>query len=290
MRCIVERMHAWLPSDRGPWFGLDQPTLRFLEVHQARAVATAGRRCQDLGDCVLLHSPGDRDPFFNRLVAVRWPESPGLFDHRLAEAIALFASLDRRPYFWLVPGLSQPNDIVARLIRHGFRDLSGGYDMVLTNPPDGATVPLEDGQALLHWQGRPGGAPAHASAALAAAIVAGFGIDPVRQPSLEVEIATALRNPVFHGYVLNVEGRPVATGQRFTFDGASYLSSIATYPNQRGRGYGAAVTETLVRDSIAEGCRYVYLGVHAENERAIRLYERLGFSILGPRSADLLLE
>jgi ribosomal protein S18 acetylase RimI-like enzyme len=41
---------------------------------------------------------------------------------------------------------------------------------------------------------------------------------------------------------------------------------------------------------MAGGFDLVYLGVHAENAPAMRLYERLGFATLGPPSADMLLE
>jgi len=46
----------------------------------------------------------------------------------------------------------------------------------------------------------------------------------------------------------------------------------------------------LARESIAAGARLVYLGVYADNSAAIRLYHRLGFSTLGPRSVDMLQE
>jgi len=88
--------------------------------------------------------------------------------------------------------------------------------------------------------------------------------------------------------VISVDGEPVATGQRYTFDGASYLSSIGTRPGWRGRGFGAHITRVLVGDSRAEGVDLIYLGVYADNTAAIRLYQRLGFRDPGGRSADML--
>jgi ribosomal protein S18 acetylase RimI-like enzyme len=82
----------------------------------------------------------------------------------------------------------------------------------------------------------------------------------------------------------------VATGERYSFDGASYLSSIGTRPGWRGRGFGGLITRVLAYDSVAGGFDLVYLGVYPENARAIRVYERLGFATLGPRSAEMLLE
>jgi ribosomal protein S18 acetylase RimI-like enzyme len=82
----------------------------------------------------------------------------------------------------------------------------------------------------------------------------------------------------------------VATGERYTFDGASYLSSISTRSAWRGRGFARMITLALARESIAAGANLVYLGVYADNLPAIRLYDHLGFSTLGPRSADMLQE
>jgi ribosomal protein S18 acetylase RimI-like enzyme len=96
--------------------------------------------------------------------------------------------------------------------------------------------------------------------------------------------------PYFNAYILRIDGEPVATGERYTFDGASYISSIGTRNAWRGRGFGRHITLALARDSVAAGCDLVYLGVYADNTAAIRLYERLGFAMLGPRSSDMLLE
>ena len=50
------------------------------------------------------------------------------------------------------------------------------------------------------------------------------------------------------------------------------------------------ITLALARDSVASGVDLVYVGVHADNARAIRMYDGLGFGVLGPRSSDMLLE
>ncbi|MGZ6269042.1 MAG: GNAT family N-acetyltransferase [Candidatus Limnocylindrales bacterium] len=280
----------WLPSGHPPWFGLDGETLRFLEVHQTRAVAAAGRTWRDLGDAVLLHSPHDREPFFNRLTAVRWPEDPVAFDRRLTEALALFATLDRRPYLWAVPGLTTPQDIVRRLTESGFVDLGGGHDMLLVRDPRASSPrALPAGATVERWHASVEPGIARLAADVALVISESFGMGQERQPGLEAELIAALRSPVFHACLLRIDDEPVAAGQRFTFDGASYLSSIGTRPGWRGRGFGALVTEALTHDSLAEGAPLVYLGVHAENDAAITLYRRTGFAILGGRSADLLL-
>jgi ribosomal protein S18 acetylase RimI-like enzyme len=126
--------------------------------------------------------------------------------------------------------------------------------------------------------------------ALALVIAEAFRIPEVRCANLAAEIGLTLQQSYFHAYVIRVDGEPVATGERYTFDGASYISSIGTRPEWRNRGFGKSITLALARDSIASGVDLVYLGVYADNERAIRMYDRLGFGLLGPRSSDMLLE
>lgn len=280
-----------LPSGPSPWFGLSQETLRFLEIHPARAVSIPGRSWRDFGDAVMLFSGIEKEPFFNRLTAVRWPEDPPAFDVRLRQALDLFDALERKPYLWAIPGLSTPRDLVARLAANGFADQGGGYDMILCHDPrELPDEPLPPGAVLERWNNPSD--PDRPAVAVALALVIGdsFGIPTARRANLAAEIDLTLRQPFFHAYIIRINGEPAATGERFTFDGASYVSSIGTRPAWRGRGLGAVITTALARDSVAAGIDLVYLGVYAENSRAIRLYRRLGFDVLGPKSSDMLLE
>lgn len=280
-----------LPNGPAPWFGLSRETLRSLEIHPARAVAIPGRGWRDLGDAVLLFSASEKEPFFNRLTAVRWPEDRRAFDARLRDTNELFAALGRKPYVWVIPDLSTPRDLIARLAANGFVNQGGGYDMILVREPEGAReVPLPTGAVLERWncpsaQDRPG-----VTRALARVIGESFHIPESRHTNLTAEVELTLQQPSFHAYLLRIDGEPVATGERYSFDGASYLSSIGTRPAWRGRGFGSLITLALARDSVASGFDLVYLGVYADNTRAIRLYERLGFATLGSCSAEMLLE
>jgi ribosomal protein S18 acetylase RimI-like enzyme len=279
-----------LPDPHLPLFGLDAKTLRLLEAHQARAVTIPGRAWRDLGDSVMLFSAGETEPFFNRLVAVRWPSDPAGFEARLRDACDMFEALERAPHIWAVSGISAPPDLVDRLAANGFADQGGGYDMVLVHAPDegGLAAALPGGAVLEHWNRTPPAQVQARAEALALIVGDAFEVPIVRRPNLVGEIGLTLGRPDFHAYVVTLHGEPVATGQRYTFDGASYLSSIGTRPAWQGRGFGKVVTNALVADSLADGVDLIYLGVYAENRPAIRLYEQLGFGVLGGRSADML--
>jgi ribosomal protein S18 acetylase RimI-like enzyme len=239
----------------------------------------------------MLFSATENEPFFNRLTGVRWPQDPREFDARLRQALELFQALERKPYFWLIPGLSTPTDIVARLAANGFVDQGGGYDMVLRKEPEAHPQSgLPGGAVLEHWNCPSDADRGDVAGALALVIGESFRIPEARIDNLKAEIDLTLGQAYFHAYVIRIDGEPVATGERYTFDGASYISSIGTRPSWRGRGFGEFITRALARDSIDAGLDLIYLGVYAENVRAIRLYERLGFEVLGPRSSDMLLE
>ena len=59
--------------------------------------------------------------------------------------------------------------------------------------------------------------------------------------------------------------------------GVAAVGNVFTHPEFRGLGYGSATTTAVVAELLARDIRDVVLNVGQENERAIRVYERLGF-------------
>ena len=245
----------------------------------------------------MLHDPVDREPFWNRVAGIAWPEETRAFDRRLAEVIALFGALDRIPHIWPLPGFDEPADLTARLLSHGFEDMGAGQLMAF----DPASIGLGSSSAApsadesspgltierLHRTAGP-----HADeAAQAIAIVLGeaFGVEPDRVPAIEQETLVLLGREEFHACLLRVDGEPAAAARRTTFAGSSYLSSIGTRPRYRGRGLGRLVSEVVLRDALAAESRWTYLGVFADNGVARAMYESLGFVQIGGAAPDLLL-
>jgi ribosomal protein S18 acetylase RimI-like enzyme len=76
---------------------------------------------------------------------------------------------------------------------------------------------------------------------------------------------------------VRAEGRLIAmAGQRLRFPGHVEVSAICTDPEHLGRGLAARLTIEQCRRIHAAGA-VPFLHVRAKNERAIALYERLGF-------------
>ena len=55
------------------------------------------------------------------------------------------------------------------------------------------------------------------------------------------------------------------------------VGNVFTHPAFRRRGYAAACTSAVTRDVFSSGCGDVVLNVRADNETAIRVYQRLGY-------------
>lgn len=260
----------------------------FLESHETRSHAIGNRVLRDLGDALLLHAPHDRDPFFNRVGAIRWPDGQDAFDRRLAEILALFAGLDRRPHFWTPPAYRAPVDIDRRLEEHGFDDLGGAHVMLAVRPAEPTDSPNTTRVERLH--GGPGATlPDDLRREIGWCLAEAFAVEREAREAIELDLAAAIESPHVRFVLIREGSRLVAVGRRFSADGASYLSSIGTEPLARGRGHAALVTRTLTEDAREEGDDHVYLAVHAGNDRAIDVYRRSGFEMIGDRAGDYLL-
>ncbi len=75
-------------------------------------------------------------------------------------------------------------------------------------------------------------------------------------------------------YVGYTDGRPVTTGAGVRTGSTIGVYSIATLPDVRGHGYGAAMTRRVVADGAAAGCDVAILQASA---MGFPIYERLGY-------------
>lgn len=76
---------------------------------------------------------------------------------------------------------------------------------------------------------------------------------------------------------IHVDGQLVAmSGERIAISGYREISAVCTHPRHTGKGYAAHLLRHILRFHADSGLRS-FLHVAAPNQRAIDLYERLGF-------------
>jgi hypothetical protein len=279
-------------TDKSGLSEIDAAMMRRLLLHEARVHAIPGRELRDLGDSILLHDPVEREPFWNRLEGLRWPDEPGAFDKRLTEVLVLFAAIGRTPHIWASPLHDSPADLVKRLEVNGFRDMGLGNLMVLADPEPArrsAAEAIPDGVSIERLAGVTGARAEAASSAIVDVLLDAFEVDPERRQAIEGETVASLGHPWFTHYLVRADGEPAAVARRATFDGLTYLSSIGTAGWARGRGLGTMVTRMAAADGLAEAETPVYLGVFADNLDAIGIYQRSGFQQVGTSCPDMLL-
>jgi len=271
---------------------IDDALARRLVLHEARVQQAPGRELRDLGDAWLLHDPFDAEPFWNRLVAPVWPDQPALFDRRLDEAITLFATLGRMPHIRPLPLGNRPPDFNARLLAAGFLALGTDRRMVLVDARPSLELadrgPVVPGARIRRSPHDPPTLDQFATA-VSLVLAESFSVERRRIAALEADAIGCAGRPECGMILLEVHGEPVAAARRVTIEGGTYLSSIGTRPGWQGQGHGTLVTATAVADALAAGSVFVHLAVEVENQRATRLYERLGFALVGEPVPDLLL-
>jgi ribosomal protein S18 acetylase RimI-like enzyme len=84
----------------------------------------------------------------------------------------------------------------------------------------------------------------------------------------------------YHGFF--EDGKLVAmTGQRLHPGNYAEVSAVCTHPDHLGKGYATALLQHQLTHICKQG-KIPFLHVRSDNERAIAVYERLGFRLNGP--------
>jgi ribosomal protein S18 acetylase RimI-like enzyme len=136
--------------------------------------------------------------------------------------------------------------------------------MVLDGPP---RVAYDQANALVIRELTPPEAYLHAR-------VAAAGFEAPEEPFLQLMTPAAIAAPGVRCYLGELDGQAVTTGVGVTVDDHVGIFNIATPPEHRRRGYGAAVTIRAIADGHAAGATWSWL---QSTEAGHRIYDKLGF-------------
>jgi N-acetylglutamate synthase len=137
--------------------------------------------------------------------------------------------------------------------------------MVMTDPAEVTRARPPAGLALRELN--PDEADLHASVA-----AAGFGA--AKELFVQLVTPDLLRLPGVHCYLGETDGQAVTTGLGVTLGDFTGVFSIATLPEHRRQGYGAAVTVRAAADGLAAGAKWSWLQA---SPSGYATYTRLGF-------------
>jgi ribosomal protein S18 acetylase RimI-like enzyme len=168
---------------------------------------------------------------------------------------------------WMEPHL-KPSDSEPALSSHGFgfsNDTPGmAVDLNEMNDSiqsvDGFEIrTVDDEESLKNW---------------AKVFVNGYGLPPAWESiTFDLWVQLGLDLPI-RNYLGYWNGEPVSTSTVFYGGGAAGIYCVATLPEARGKGIGAAITLKPLQDAREMGYR---VGVLQSSELGFNVYQRLGF-------------
>ena len=205
-------------------------------------------------------------PWFNGVLSTKpFEEADEAF---IAETIRYFRDKGVDTFTWWMDPPLQAADWKTALSKHGFGfsdDTPGmALDLQTLNesqpPVDGLEIRVvADEESLRAWTN---------------VFINGYGLPTDWEDTVfELWGRLGLHFPV-QNYIGYLNGKPVSTSCLFFGGGAAGIYNVATLPEARGKGIGAALTLKPLQDARKMGYR---IGTLQSSEMGYNVYKRLGF-------------
>jgi GNAT superfamily N-acetyltransferase len=208
-------------------------------------------------------------PFLNNVLRTQLMSSN--VDARIEEVLGYFHSKGIPDFSWWVEPDSQPPDLNRHLISHGlaFEDDEPGMACNLFKMNEGVTTSpeltieyVQDPATLKQW---------------VQVAISGFGFpENLAQPCFNLFTSLGFDLPLrlYIGFLNRV---PVVCSQLFLGAGVAGIYWVATVPEARRQGLGAAITLAPLREARDMGYT---LGILHSSEMGYRVYQGIGFQKL----------
>lgn len=199
---------------------------------------------------------------------LRTQAEPDNVDAIIERTLDHFRSRDVTEFSWWTEPGTQPTDLGQHLVDHGLTHTDGGPGMAvdllglnedLTTPPGLTIERVEGTEALRKW--------AYAS-------IIGFELPEINVNTM-FDLFTGLGFDLpLRNYLGILNGEPVAASELFLGAGVAGIYVVATIPEARRQGIGAAITLAPLRDARAMGFQ---IGILHSSSMGLGVYRRLGF-------------
>ena len=184
------------------------------------------------------------------------------------DVIAYVKSDALTDFTWCLAPTLTISDWESHLLPHGFRYDYNAHGMAVDlrklnfaqeTLPGLAIMPVSDIPTLQEWT--------HT-------FMLGYELPPAWESSLlALMTGIGLEWPV-RNYLGYLNGKPVATSNVFLGAGVAGVQFVATLPEARGQGIGAALTLAPLRETQPRGYR---IGILQSSNMGYQVYQRLGF-------------
>ena len=204
-------------------------------------------------------------PWFNGVLSSAPPDEDDAF---IDETIEYFRLKGTNIFTWWMEPHVKSSDWKSVLSAHGFgfsNDTPGMaadlHEMNVSNPStDGFEIRVADDEESLHtW---------------VKVFVSGYGLPSGWESiTFDLWLQLGLDLPI-RNYLGYLNGQPVSTSTVFHGGGVAGIYCVATVPEARGKGIGAAITLKPLQDAREKGYR---IGVLQSSDMGFNVYKKLGF-------------
>jgi GNAT superfamily N-acetyltransferase len=205
-------------------------------------------------------------PWYNGVLSLTPPE--GETTQTIRQTIDYFRARERSPFtWWLAPEL-EASGWAEQLLLNGLQPDNNTPGMALELARLNTEITLLTGLRITRVENEPD------MRTFARIFVDGYGLpDDWQAPVLDMLQKIGINFP-WHSYLAQVNGEPVATAAVFYGAGVAGIQMVATLPQWRGKGLGAAVTLASLVEARKIGYR---VGILQSSEMGFKVYQRLGF-------------